>query len=347
MGRIKRILVLHPKCWSEPGFANEFGVVVKHVSIGGSVPKRATGEPTWDGIGDVATDEGQRELISVAQNFRPDIFLFGIHFNLHKQTIRALKIRSPNTKIVMHYTDQRETVSKFIKPYIGLLDAILVTNKDALDHQKYYRAGIPKVGVFYDGFDPREYWPMPSTVFCEVLFGGNNFRGLERELRSKGHEDEWIGKFDGAAFREEFLLLVNQCFNLIVRGSWGWDREVFDVKPMRYHPNYLKVMREAKVVLNTLNVFRYGLLTRRLFRSMASGRLYVSQYCPGFEDVFKNHVHLVWFNSMEEGLDVLRFYLDNDTARETIASTGRKYLVDNFTFKHRLGEFVRLCEDMF
>lgn len=341
-----RILLLHPKNWADKKIWPA-GVQVRHVSIGGAIPRRSNGIPTYDGIGEVATTEGTENLYKAAEEFQPDVFLFGIHHGFSREILIRVRNKSRRVKIVMHYTDQRPSVSKFVKEVAEQVDLLLVTNMDKGDH-KMYSDTVPLVLPFYDGVDPTEYWPKPGPPKWDCFFGGNDFWRLNIELEKKKlNPAPWIAKFSGARFRHEFLLAVNKHFNLLIRGEWGLDREVFTVKKPRFHPRYLDVMRNAKIVLSTVNLPRYRLLTRRIFRSVASGRLYATEYCPGMEEEFKNHRHLVWFKTIEEGIDVVGYYLKNDAAREKIARQGRELIIRKHTWKHRLAEFADLIRRAF
>lgn len=341
-----KILVTHPRHW-ESMVAPE-GVEVRHVSIGGPVPRRMNGQVSYDGIGEVVTDGGLTELHEIARAWKPDFFLFGIHMGFEKHALERFRSISPGTRFVMHYTDQRPSVSKFVKEHIGLLDLLLVTNTDKNDHRMYFRSGIPRVRVLYDGIDLREYWPQPMNPKWDVFFGGNNFWQVHLWMeRNKNNTAPWIRKFSGARFRHVLLEELDRHCELLIRGEWGWNETDLNVKPPLFHPHYLNAMREGRIILSTINMPKYGLITRRMFRSIASGRMYLTQYCPGMEDHFENHRHMVWFHTVEEAIDLVRYYLAHDGAREKIAAQGRALVASCDTFHHRLGQFVQILKEAF
>jgi hypothetical protein len=323
------------------------GVEVRHVSIGGKTPRRTSGQLTSDGIGEVITIEGVENLYVEAEKFQPDFFFFGIHHGFSRENLVRVRHKSRNVKFIMMYTDQRPSPSKFVKEVADEIDLLLVTNQDKYDHN-LYDGLVPMVLNLYDGVCPNEYWPKPKTPKYDCFFGGNNFWRLNQELeKRKQNPAPWIKKFSGAEFRDKFLLEVNKHFRLSIRGELGWDTEIFNVKKPRFHPRYLEVLRNSKIILSTVNLPRYGLLTRRIFRSVASGRLYVTQYSPGLEDAFENHKHLVWFETVEEGVDVIDYYLRRPYEAEKIARNGRKLIIEKHTWKHRLNEFVHLLKGVF
>ena len=69
---------------------------------------------------------------------------------------------------------------------------------------------------------------------------------------------------------------------------------------------------------------------------MGTGTFLLSKYCSDLERIFKRKVHLDWFNTYEELVELINFYLKNDDVRETIARRGYKYVSENFTWHHTI-----------
>jgi hypothetical protein len=332
-------MVLHPREWA--GLYDS--VEVRHVSIGGDTPKRLNGTPTFDGIGDVVTDHGLTALRETAKEFKPHAFLFGIHFGLKRKHLEMVKELAPGVVTYMHYTDQRRGVPDEVGRYAGALDVLLLNNQDRADHSKYMKAGtVPEVRTFYDGADMHGYWSRPFHAEHDVFFGGNDHYGLFQGLKAKGRKPPAVLDFPGGEFRSRLMKAVHREFNLLVRGRLGWDGSGLNVRRMRFHPHYHEAMLAGKVVLATVVAPRFRLYMRRLFRTMASGRILVTEYIPGMEADFENHKHLVWFTELDEALDLVRYYLDHEEAREGIVRNGRKTLLRRHTVGHRLGEFITM-----
>jgi hypothetical protein len=341
-----KILCTHPRQWETS--AKSVGVEVRRVSVGGELPKRLDGSVSFDGIGEVATAKGIQTLLEVANLFQPDIFLFGIHFQLGLEVLQLLRRKCPNVKFAMHYTDQRDTVPRQVAQYRGMLDLLLVTNKDSREHARYKNFLNAPVYTFYDGVDLHEYRPKAVVPEFDCYFGGNDFYGLDSELIRRGTtQEEMLAKFPGAYYRQGFLGLVNDRFRLLIRGQWGWDKSKFRVKPPLFCPHEVNGMLEAKIVLSTFNVNRQGLITRRMLRSLASGRLFLTQHGEGMEEHFENHKHLVWFHSPEEGLDLIRYYLEHEAERERVGAAGRALVAKRHTFDCRLKDFVNIAREVF
>lgn len=343
-----KILVTHPRQWQDSPLQKELGVEVRRVSLGGDLPKRLDGSVSFDGIGEVATEAGLAAFDRAVQEFQPDVLLFGIHFNFGREVLARARKLAPGMRACVHYTDQREHVPRQLRQYEGMLDLILVTNQDPPDHARLRNHFGVQVRAFYDGVDLKEYRPKAIVPDFDCYFGGNDFYGLDSELqRKKVTQADMLAKFPGSFFRREFLALVNDRYRLVIRGQWGWDKSRFNVKKPLFCPREVDGMLEARIVLSTFNVKMHGLITRRTLRSLASGRMYLTEHCPGMEDHFTNDEHLVWFERPEEGLDLIRYYREHHAERERIAAAGRKLVARRHTFDCRLRDFVNIVREVF
>lgn len=342
-----RLLVTHPREWAHGGYAGRHGVKVAHVRVGGPEPRRTResgGLVTHDGRGEVCTEEGLAELSDLAASFRPHVILVTIHFGLTADHLaRARKAAGPDCRLVaMHYADQRDVLAAHVERLAPALDAVLVNNRDRQDWRKYEAIGL-RVGVLDDGVSPAEYWPLDVPAEFDAFFDGNDFWPLLQRARENHGANPWwveeLHQFSGAEFRHQVMSEINRQFRLFIRGSVGWGRE-FRVQPMVYHPNLLREIRRGLVVLGTNNLPKYRMVVRRQLRAMAAGRMYLCQAYPGIEEDFEQHVHLAWFNTVEEAVALLRYYLDNSSARERVAEEGRRLVCERHSYEARLVQFV-------
>jgi len=270
-----------------------------------------------------------RELTNFIVKFRevkPDIFLFWKDPQLTRKILIRLKDNSPKTKFVMWYGDQRGyCIPPLIKPRVGILDALLLTNKDKKQYKIYKKAGIPEVYTFYHSFSPTEFMLRPTPITHQVFFGGNSFK---------------LRKFPLSKLRYKLVNILQQRFKLLVHGN-GWP---FPTEKIVLRPTFAKVLRRANINIgiNHYDIIRY--YNRRLFECVASGRLHITYYVPGMEADFKNHEHLVWFKSINEGLDIIRYYLKNPREREKVAHQGRKFFLAHHAWDHRSKQFAAIVK---
>ena len=345
-----KILTSCVEHWNR-GYASDCGAEVRYVSVGGADPKRLDGHSTGDCIGEVVTTDGLAQLLGVAAEFKPDVFLFGKHHNLTSGMVESVKDRC-GCKIAMHYCDQRDGVHEEVGRYIGLLDLLLVTNNDAGDHAKYVDAGIPVVRRFLDGVDVEVYNAERTKgieTTHDVFFGGNNWHGLVRQLISKGRPVMPEIIFSGGNFRDQLLMAVDAEFNLLIHGTYGWEMHDWrsEVRGSVYHPKYAGVMARAEVILSSTNYVLDGLVTRRTLRSVAMGRPFVVDFVPGMMLELEDGVHLSVYESIGEALDKIEMCLYDVVYRQRLITEGPRLIAAKHTFRHRLLDFVGICREVF
>ena len=327
-------VVLHPKAWEKYGDESEFEYV--HVSIGGKNPKKKNGTPSRDGYADVVVPTGVNRLEKVFRERQPDLFLFWLHYGMAPHIIAKLKEISPKTKFIMWYGNHRFQVPRGVTIYKPFLNMVLINSKDKRQYKIYRDHGISHVATLYDGFDPDETLLTEDAPICDCFFGGNSY--IKKAFEVSGLN------FPGAQIRFKLIMEAMENFDTRVRsnikGCWP-----FDTLPETFHPEHTRSLREAKITLN-VNHFPtfYKAYTRRTIRSIFARRCHLTYYIPGMEDDFENHKHLVWFNRVDDGVDLIRYYLDHDGERERIAWNGWRHACENFTFKHRMKDFEKAAE---
>jgi hypothetical protein len=259
-----------------------------------------------------------QKSINMIGDTKPDILWLTKDTHITPQLIRKYKNTHPKMKVVMWYGDQRGNV---IVPLIasrrGLLDALLITNEWKEQIKMYRKYGIKHVMPFYHSFPIEEFqlWDIPATY--DVFFGGSRFNQK---------------KFPLCPMRLSLIQIVHKKFKLVVHGG-GWP---FPTEKWILRPKYAQALRKAKVNLGINHYDIQCYFNRRLFESVASGRLHITHYIPGMEKYFVNKKHLVWFKTIHEGIELIRFYLKHNKERERIAKTGRDFFIERHSWPARV-----------
>jgi hypothetical protein len=80
-----------------------------------------------------------------------------------------------------------------------------------------------------------------------------------------------------------------------------------------------------------------GDLNMRFFEGLASGALLVTDRIGnGLEEIGRDREHYVLYDSIEEALGLIRYYLDHDAEREAIATRGQTLAFSEHTYVSRL-----------
>lgn len=74
----------------------------------------------------------------------------------------------------------------------------------------------------------------------------------------------------------------------------------------------------------------------RTFEIMGCGAFHLSRYSPALEYYFKKGIHMEWSKSADETLEIVKFYLSKERAREKIARKGQQEVYENHTILHRV-----------
>jgi len=267
-------------------------------------------------------------FIQELSKIKPDVFFVLKNEHITPNVFQGIKRVSPRTKIIMWYGDQRgDRVVPLISARAKYLDSILITNKSQKQIGLYHQVGIKHVGTFYHSFCPEEFKEWECDVDKEVFFGGSNFNS---------------NKFPLSKLRKEFIVRVNRKFNLVVYGG-KWP---FHSKPWVMRDQYAKVLRRASINLGINHYDVYSYYNRRLFESVASGRLHITYRINGMEKHFLPGKHLITFNTVEDGLQKIKYYLNHPGKREEIAKMGRAHALEYHSWPVRIKQFKKVLSNV-
>ena len=265
----------------------------------------------------------RNNIINKIKGYDPH-FIFMMKDPYFTNLLPLIKAKFPKIKTIMWYGDQRgNTIVPLIGSRIRFLDGLLITNSDPAQLRMYRQHGIKHVYTYYHSFAPEQFQLWDREITHEVFFGGTNFN---------------IKKFPLSLLRRQLIYHIHKNFKLVVHGN-GWK---FPTEKWILSPQYAKELRKAHVNIGINHYNIQGYYNRRLFESVASGRLHITHYIPGMEKHFKNHEHLVWFKTVKQALDLIRYYLKNDAEREQIAKNGREFFLEHHSWKARAFQFKKI-----
>jgi len=326
-----RLLVLHPKDWATSEHGKKSPFEIRHVSIGGEVPRKLNGTVTYDGYAEAISEDGVQNLYEVVENFKPHFFLFWLHAGFYPTHLERIKELSPHTRFLFWFGNHRTNLSGHVTRTGRYLSALFLNSKEPSQFNLYSQYGIAKIGTLYDGFNPDSVKLIEEPTECDCFFAGESYEAAEK--------DNQVFHFPGTRLRRDFILAVHRRFNLRVHAARK-DSWPFLTYPEVYHPAHTHAMRKAKITLNVNHfpTFKQA-YTRRTIRSLFARRCHITYYIPGMEEDFENHKHLVWFHSVEDGLAQIAYYLKNSVEAEKIAQAGWELACERYTFNNRLDDF--------
>lgn len=149
---------------------------------------------------------------------------------------------------------------------------------------------------------------------------------------------------NGKFFRAEVAdSIMNAGIKLDIFGNYwegydNWHGYIKDFHQM------IDVFDQSKICLNISNPWHYGTMPQikgRHFEIPQVGRLQVCTPADDLASYFEDGKEIVVAMSPDELIDKLRYYLENDEERETIAAAGRQRMLNEHQWHHRLDNIFR------
>ena len=106
------------------------------------------------------------------------------------------------------------------------------------------------------------------------------------------------------------------------------------------------LFRKSKMVFQFAN---NGEISRRIFEGAACGAMIITSRidaATGIYDVFQEDIDMIYYNSREECLEKIKYYLDHDDERRKIAYNGQKKVMEKHTIKNRMDDLMQKVEEM-
>lgn len=271
-------------------------------------------------------------LVEATLQFHPHLIHLGKCDNVSGTTIKAIK-EGLDTYVIHFYGDFRWNLQPWVVDIGRYADCTLFNNDDVRCRSMYEAAGVQHVGGWWGcGVDPKIFYPREVEKTWNLVFGGSNI-----PLPHKGYETR--RQLLGAILDEGFCLHV---FGNV--GSWNCLKGRGDIHlhPFVFGGRFSEVCSRAKITLgvNGVNdVYMYA-SWRRAMNSMASGAFHLTHYVPGMETFFRNRKHLVWFNSVSEAIELIKYYLAHEEEREEIAVAGCQEILAHHTWDERITRMI-------
>lgn len=280
------------------------------------------------GLWQIPYEDQERYLVSVVEDFRPDvIFSEGDPPNHNKPAVYEVCRRFGLPHV--YWAVQDPLWHKEISVYCASHSDLVFTT--AIELVPVYRKMGKPAELLLFACNPEVHHRTPpnDALRHEVVFVGNNY--AER----------------AEAERRMIQPLIAGGRDLRVWGQWWDDRSKPFHIPSAYCDGYLGYTEAAEVYSSSAVVLGLHLddtsktqTSIRTFEVLGCGGFYLTQYTPAHEHLFKNGVHLVWSKSAEETLELVNYYLKNPAARERISTAGQAEVYAKHTITHRAFQVV-------
>lgn len=243
--------------------------------------------------------------------YRPDL-LFVHVLDISEEVLRKAKGR---IKIVMYYDDCLTNISddkfKKLTVFARLADIFYITNRGEVS--LYKKHGI-NARFITGGCDPKAHrivQPAGDKYQSEVAFIGKPST-LDRVACMKAVAEKYDLKLWG--------------------GHWETAGLAAAAKDV-YADGYRKVCAGAKIILGwnvdpTIDLY----FSNRTWYTLGCGGFLLTAYSPNLEELFGRGVELDWFETTEECLEKIDYYLKHDDERKKIAQAGYRLAHEKYKY---------------
>lgn len=273
------------------------------------------------------------ELIYAAEKLRPDLIVVIWTEEVWSGTLGQVKVLLPHTPIYCVYPDSPQSLSSDRIQCLPLFDRFMTVSPAWVE--VFERLGARRVNYLPLAADPELHRPAmktkngDSTLAHDVVFVGN-----------------W------RAARETLLEQLSD-FDLYLWGSSYWKRRTRPGSPLRAcyggrrlgGAEFAQVCADSRIMLNIIDTMIWPGPNMRTFEQPACRAFSLITRTPAVVDLFKEGETVECFDSAEEARDKVKFYLNNETARQRVADASYQYVIEGgHTYVDRARQLIVWAE---
>jgi spore maturation protein CgeB len=263
-------------------------------------------------------------LAGAIKNYRPDIIFISFIRLLDAETIERLRRAAPNAVFVGFDVDAWPQLRPGRIDIAKKLDILLATN-DGQYLQTYRDAGVRK--CFF----------MPNSCDPDIDRRYDVEDKWKKDILWTGYIEHDQSRYPGEALRYDIVNRVSKMSNCVVYGCCG--------KPKIGGMDYLCAISGAKIGLSINgdnNVRLYH--SNRLTHYLACGSFVLAKSVPDTNLLFKNDLHLRYFETADEFFELAGWFLKHEDERRKIADAGMKWTHEQFNGVKIAGYIFELIE---
>jgi spore maturation protein CgeB len=140
-------------------------------------------------------------------------------------------------------------------------------------------------------------------------------------------------------------------YRTVICGDKGWRKLVgnsFTLKPaLNYYSELPRFYSTCSVNFNATSLQMGTAVNQRLFDVPACGGFLLTDHQESLEDLFVVGEEVITYQDRSEIPELVRFYLDNPTAREKVIARGRDRVLCQHTYRHRLQTMIKFMESRY
>lgn len=271
----------------------------------------------------------QNELLKKADQVKPDLIFFCLYTDQFKpETLNALKSKY---RTMNWFGDDQWRFDSFTSKYAPCFSVCVTTDPFAV--VKYKKLGVPVILSQWAALNDPIVTVSPGYEFDVSFVGG------------------------GAAVRKWFIYEFEKAGIKVAAYGNSWPNGPVSLTRMQ------EIFAKSKINLNLSNSITYDLrflkhnfknilhairssknasqMKARNFEIPYFGGFQLTDYLPTMENYFEIGKEIVCYSSVEEAIQLTRYYLENDSLREQIKEAAVKRAREEHTYLHRFQEIFK------
>jgi len=270
------------------------------------------------------------KLIPALTNFQPDVLWIEKTNTIFLSTYKNIRQAFPKIKIVYYSEDDIYTShnrSAYLTRSLPIFDTVFTTKPRNV--QELPSFGVKSVVCVFQAYDQSFHRPIILSTEEQKIWGA---------------DVSFVGTFEEDRY-EKMLFLAENGIKVRVWGN-GWQK---------YQNNHPNLLVEARPVINedfikVINATQINLnFLRKINRDRHTNRSLEIPACQGFmlaersdehAQLFEEGKEAEFFDSQEELLSKVQYYLENDKNRLDIAKAGRQRCLDSGYSHHARLQFI-------
>lgn len=256
-----------------------------------------------------------QEILEIAHQQNPDfIFFITYQSQISRKTLR--KLHEQGLKVVGWFSDDHWRFNRYSKKMAKHLFCSITTDVKAISKYKDNNLRVVKSQW---ASNPKYYRPVQGKEKYDVTFVGQKY-GIRLNVINN-------------------LLKNNIPIQVFGRG-WG-KYIIFD--------EIVYIFSNSKINLNISSSYknkRIKQIKGRVFEVLMCGGFLLTDYVDGLEDYFKIGEEIVCYETQEDLVEKIMYYLKNEKERQRIAMNGYQACRQRHTWGHRFTDIFMALDDM-
>lgn len=217
------------------------------------------------------------------------------------------------------YLTKRMKAFTELPPLVDFVYTISPTHVRALEEM----TGCSNIRHLPPGTDPEIFYPVEAEKDIDLLYLGHA----------------------SAVSRNEVIVKLDALFdNLWVGGNWWPQLKIKHHFRGAYKQEFNEWNCRAKIALCLVpdpHAHLEMYYPYRLVNTMSTKTFALATYTPRLEEIFTRKVHLDWYTTFEELVELIKYWLSHDKEREEVAQRGYEFVLENLTLKQQAGQILK------